>query len=422
MAARVAGLVASSELTVAAGKLERLSWDGQAFQARIRGRGEVKPHDWRFDLVVNCTGPRGDPETAAGGLLANLRRRRAIRRDPLGLGLDITDDLQVVGADGAPTPGLFAVGPLTRAAVGSPGRAGPAQPDRPGGPRHPVQSRRRRIACRPRQGRRRGGPGERGHCPAAEAAAAARAAAGALSRQVAGEAVRFRLWVIAIDLLLIAFFIAAPFLRDFPAYLFVDYAVAFVLALELGAKALADTSVEDLLPALQRLDRPLRPADAAVPAVAVQPGLPSVLRLWSLAHSEIFWETVGRRYDDTRVEDISKALATLVTFVFVTTGFVYAGFARTHPGIDGYVDALYFTVTTLTTTGLGDITLPGVWGRLLTIVIMISGITLFVRFAQTLIRPYKVRFTCEACGLMRHDPDAVHCKACGGLLNIPNEE
>ncbi|HEX7886710.1 MAG TPA: FAD/NAD(P)-binding protein [Phenylobacterium sp.] len=117
VAARVAGLVANSELTVAAGKLEHLSWDGQAFQARIRGRGEAKPHDWRFDLVVNCTGPRGDPETAASGLLAELRRRRAIRRDPLGLGLDVTEHLQAIGADGRPTPGLFAVGPMTRAAV-----------------------------------------------------------------------------------------------------------------------------------------------------------------------------------------------------------------------------------------------------------------------------------------------------------------
>jgi len=117
VAARVAGLMAASALTVAAGKLERLSWDGAGFQASIRGRGETRPHDWRFDLVVNCTGPRGDPATVASGLLADLRRRGAIRRDPLGLGLDITDDLQAVGADGTPTPGLFAVGPLTRAAV-----------------------------------------------------------------------------------------------------------------------------------------------------------------------------------------------------------------------------------------------------------------------------------------------------------------
>ena len=50
------------------------------------------------------------------------------------------------------------------------------------------------------------------------------------------------------------------------------------------------------------------------------------------------------------------------------------------------------------------------------------GITLFVRLIQTLIKPHKVKFMCDTCGLMRHDPDAVHCKACGRLLNIPNEE
>jgi len=117
VAGRIAAMVASGELTIAAGKLERLSWDGARFQAAVRGRGEGKPHDWTFDLVVNCTGPRGDPSAAASGLLADLRRRGALRRDPLGLGLDVTDDLRVIGADGQPTPGLFAVGPLTRAAV-----------------------------------------------------------------------------------------------------------------------------------------------------------------------------------------------------------------------------------------------------------------------------------------------------------------
>ncbi len=112
----------------------------------------------------------------------------------------------------------------------------------------------------------------------------------------------------------------------------------------------------------------------------------------------MFWDTIGRRYDDTRWEDAGKALATLVTFIFVATGFVYTSFARGHQGIDGYVDALYFTVTALTTTGFGDITLPGTWGKLLSIVIMISGITLFIRFAQALIRPDKVRFNCPTCG------------------------
>ena len=52
---------------------------------------------------------------------------------------------------------------------------------------------------------------------------------------------------------------------------------------------------------------------------------------------------------------------------------------------------------------------------------MIFGISLFIRLAQTIFRPAKVRFACPECGLQRHDPDAVHCKHCGHVLNIPNE-
>ncbi|MGA0605207.1 potassium channel family protein [Phenylobacterium sp. VNQ135] len=236
------------------------------------------------------------------------------------------------------------------------------------------------------------------------------------------RAVRFRLSVIALDFVLIGFFVAAPFLREYPVYLAIDYFVAFVLAVDLAARALSHSSLRDWL------RRPSVWVDIFVLVTLLFPlwlfnlGFLRVLRLWSLFHSDFFWETVGRRYDETRWEDVTKSVATLVTFVFVSTGFVYASFARNHPGIEGYLDALYFTLTALTTTGFGDITLPGAWGKLLTIVIMVSGITLFVRLAQTLIRPYKVRFTCPTCGLMRHDVDAVHCKACGQLLNIPNDE
>jgi voltage-gated potassium channel len=75
----------------------------------------------------------------------------------------------------------------------------------------------------------------------------------------------------------------------------------------------------------------------------------------------------------------------------------------------------------MTTTGFGDITLPGVLGKLTSVVTMIVGISLFVRLAQAIVRPYKVLYPCEKCGLQRHEVDAVHCKACGHLLNIPND-
>jgi voltage-gated potassium channel len=58
---------------------------------------------------------------------------------------------------------------------------------------------------------------------------------------------------------------------------------------------------------------------------------------------------------------------------------------------------------------------------MISVVIMIAGVTLFLRLAQALFRPHKVRFPCPTCGLQRHDPDAVHCKACGTVLRIPDE-
>lgn len=122
-----------------------------------------------------------------------------------------------------------------------------------------------------------------------------------------------------------------------------------------------------------------------------------------------------------RNEETIIAATNLAIFIFVMTGVVYDTQHRSNPLIRNYADALYFTVTTLTTTGFGDITLPGAFGRMVSVLIMICGVTLFLRLAQVLFRPTRVRFECPSCGLMRHDHDAVHCKACGTVLRIPDE-
>ena len=235
-------------------------------------------------------------------------------------------------------------------------------------------------------------------------------------------AVRFRLGVIAIDFAIIGFFLAAPILHEAGRVFYVvDYLIAGVLGLDLAARAFAHTDVKDWL------KKPVVWVDLFVLATLMFPawlfnfGFLRLLRLWTLLNSDFFWRTVGRRYDDTRVEEITRAMSALVTFIFVVTGFVYATFRGRHDGITGYLDALYFTVATLTTTGFGDIVLPGNWGRVLSIVVMLTGITLFLRLAQTLFKPHKIRHPCPTCGLQKHDPDAVHCKACGVILCIPDE-
>ena len=70
-----------------------------------------------------------------------------------------------------------------------------------------------------------------------------------------------------------------------------------------------------------------------------------------------------------------------------------------------------------------QITNPDFFNQLTTMhgLIMIFGVTLFFNLARALLSPHKVRFACPTCGLQRHDSDAVHCKACGQILNIPDE-
>jgi voltage-gated potassium channel len=232
---------------------------------------------------------------------------------------------------------------------------------------------------------------------------------------------RFRLRIIWLDFVLIAIFIAAPFVREEVAFIALDYAMAFIVGVEIVARALATQHFKrwfirhglvDLV-VLTTLLFPLWLANFA---------FLRVLRLWSLIHSDFFWETIGRKYDNTRWEETTKAVVTMATFMFLASGTVYALYAQKHAGVSTFIDALYFTTATVTTTGFGDVTLPGTMGKLISIVIMVAGVTLFVRLAQAVIKPAKVRFSCPTCGLGTHDQDAVHCKACGVLINIPNED
>ena len=233
---------------------------------------------------------------------------------------------------------------------------------------------------------------------------------------------RFQAAVLIVDLAIIAFFIATPLLRNADAFLWIDYSIAALLAADLVARALASTDILRWLRQMPVIIDIFILATLLAPAWLVNLGFLRILRLWTLTRSTVFWRPLRKRGLGLYQEPI-QAVINLLVFLFVVTGFVYTAFANRgdEPSIAGYVDALYFTVATVTTTGFGDIVLPGTWGKLASIVIMIIGISLFVRLAQSIFRPAKVHFPCPQCGLQKHEPDAVHCKACGHLLNIPDE-
>jgi Ion channel. len=236
------------------------------------------------------------------------------------------------------------------------------------------------------------------------------------------SAQRFQFAVLVVDLAIIVFFIATPLLRNAEAFLWIDYSIAALLAADLVARALASTDILRWLRQMPVIVDIFILATLLAPTWLVNLGFLRILRLWTLTRTSVLWRPL-RKHGLGLYQEPIQAVINLLVFLFVVTGFVYTTFANRgdDPSIDGYVDALYFTVTTVTTTGFGDIVLPGTGGKLASIVIMIIGISLFVRLAQAIFRPAKVHFPCPQCGLQKHEPDAVHCKACGHLLNIPDE-
>ncbi|TNC46875.1 potassium channel family protein [Rubellimicrobium rubrum] len=234
---------------------------------------------------------------------------------------------------------------------------------------------------------------------------------------------RFRTGLLVFDVATLVFIVATSFVERAAWIETIDVVLGILITLDLGARlAISRHRGREFLRLSTWTDL-IAIASFLAPLTGEAAGFLRVLRTLRILHAYTTLNKVrGSDSPITRNEEIILAAANLGVFIFIMTAIVYETQHRTNPEISNYADALYFTVTALTTTGFGDITLPGTTGRMLTVLIMIFGVTLFLRLAQVLFRPNKVRFCCPTCGLLRHDPDAVHCKACGTLLNIPNDE
>ena len=172
-------------------------------------------------------------------------------------------------------------------------------------------------------------------------------------------AVRFQIVAVILDLAIIVFFIVTPLLQGKPAFLWLDYTVAALVGADMAARLLASNNI------LRLMKQPAAWIDVFILATLLFPqalanfAFLRILRLWSLSRTGGLWRHFGvLRFNQWR--EASNAVINLLTFLFVLAGFVYTFFFRSRPGIEGYVDALYFTVATVTTTGFGDIVLPGV--------------------------------------------------------------
>ncbi len=233
---------------------------------------------------------------------------------------------------------------------------------------------------------------------------------------------RFRYGLLVFDLGTILFVIVTSFFQRGNWVEFVDFVLGMLILTDFLVRMLIERR------RVKALFRLATWADIAAVISFLAPiageafGFLRILRTLRLLHT---YQLLARLRQDFRYfrdnEDVILAAINLSVFLFVMTGLIFATQFGRNPEIGNYADALYFTVTTLTTTGFGDVTLTGTGGRLLSVAVMIFGVTLFLRLAQVLFRPAKVRHECKNCGLMLHDPDAVHCKHCGKTIRIETE-
>jgi voltage-gated potassium channel len=130
-------------------------------------------------------------------------------------------------------------------------------------------------------------------------------------------------------------------------------------------------------------------------------------------------------------EDVAiftRILFTLVSIIFVYSGLIYQVEHPINPeDFRTFLDAIYFSVSTITTAGLGDITPSSQTGRFLTVLMVSTGVVLIPWQLGDLIKRLvktadQIAVTCLDCGLASHEADAQYCRICGTRLPSGEDE
>jgi voltage-gated potassium channel len=146
----------------------------------------------------------------------------------------------------------------------------------------------------------------------------------------------------------------------------------------------------------------------------------------------------SRSLFDHKTEDIAilfRILFTLFAIVFIFSGLIYQVEHPINPKFDNFLDAFYYSIFTMTTVGYSGVTPQSEAGKLVTVLMVLTGIALipvqlgelFKRLVVTANQSDRddptnqtsnnqTSVICSGCGLSTHDSDAKFCKVCGTKL------
>ena len=241
---------------------------------------------------------------------------------------------------------------------------------------------------------------------------------GALYGGQGRAATRFRYGLIALDVATVVFFIVTVPLAPSDGLRMAEAAIGALILTDLCLRLwVAQDRWRAVVQVHTLADVVVVLSLVAEPLLGVNLSFLKALRAMRLVHSLRVLRDLRR---DTaffrRHEHAIVAGVDLFAFIFVATSLVYVLQFDAEPSVTVYIEALYFTVATLTTTGYGDITMDTPAGKLLAVGMMVVGVALFFRLARALFIPTRAQLRCHACGLTGHEPDASHCRRCGTVL------
>lgn len=154
-----------------------------------------------------------------------------------------------------------------------------------------------------------------------------------------------------------------------------------------------------------------------------------IFRILKLGHflSEGQYIAAALRASFTKITVFLFFISILVTILGAIMYLIEGG---SNDGFSNIPSAIYWAIVTLTTVGYGDITPTTAVGQMLSAVVMVLGYAIiavptgivtgeFIRKAR---ENRNNTQACRYCGKEGHDDDALHCKYCGYLLNLPEIE
>ncbi|MDI9617074.1 MAG: ion transporter [Methanothrix sp.] len=121
-----------------------------------------------------------------------------------------------------------------------------------------------------------------------------------------------------------------------------------------------------------------------------------------------------------RMLNVARLVFIVIIIFFIYSGLFYFAESPLNPDVNNFGDAFYFTVVAVATVGFGDIVPVSGAGRLVTLMMIISGIILIPIQVSRIFREWisapRKRYTCSGCGQEWHEEDARYCRICGSPL------